>query len=122
MNYTLLIYELIPEETRMYAIPNQHITPEYRSILEQSHGAVANAGELTEEEDAANRRIQVMIGSSGNEEDYVRYSPEDFLEAFGVSVEEHKRLNSLFLPFKIDHTKPITQGPITNVYWTGFYC
>ena len=51
MSYSLLIYEEVPENTRLFIIPNEKITDEQQAVLEACHNKFVNQDDQTEEMD-----------------------------------------------------------------------
>jgi hypothetical protein len=46
--HTLIIYELRPEEVKLYLVPNQVITKRHRELLELAHNSMMNADDFNE--------------------------------------------------------------------------
>lgn len=47
MNFTLLIWEMVPEKTELYLIPND-AADEYRNYLSQAHNRFINSDEMND--------------------------------------------------------------------------
>jgi len=48
MSYTLLIWEMVPEETYLYLIPNDQISEEQWALMKQANRKLMNCNDLNE--------------------------------------------------------------------------
>lgn len=98
--YTLLIWEMLPEEVSMYVIPNSVIDEEKREILNKSHKKIINCDDDTENTNI----LSSMIAESKEYAD--------------PSIDE--KLLTIWGQYEEECSKPLDKV-ITNVYWSGFY-
>lgn len=94
---TLIVYELIPENTKLFLVPNSEITAKQREWLKESHNKFANCDDYTD----ALQFLNAAINKEGADEGF---------ESF----------QGCFLPYEQGKDDPITNVQITSVYLTGF--
>lgn len=104
MDYTLVIWSEIPENTFFYLIPNEKITPKIREYLSQAHNKFINFDEA----EPGMEFLNIAFCDPKHAEDYTIDYP-DFAEYAG-----------LFQEFKVAPENPITGKIITFVYHSGF--
>ena len=90
----VLIYELIPEETRAYLIEDP--TEEQIRVLEACNDAVINRDDLTEE-------MRILCSALGPKEDAEKSLPEEWVGCWADKLVEF----------------PI-RGPVDRIYLFGF--
>lgn len=100
--YTLLIWEEVPEDTKLYLIPNERVGG-HRILLNMSQNHMINGGDVEEHVAASINGIQALISPT-----------REFIP------EENLKLACLWSEFKVDRAKPIANKVITHVYFTGF--
>lgn len=100
--YTLLIWQLIPESTSFYLIPNEEVS-EHRDHFTDAHGRFLNSDAETD----GMRFVASAISSK--EDDDIQYAYEEFEEHIGKYAQYIQCSDS-----------PITNKHITHVYMTGF--
>jgi len=96
MSHTLLVWEMVPEVTELYLIPDteSHL---YVKYLQEAHNKFINSNEMND----GLRFLNTAIAETDPEKGF----------------EEHL---GIFLPFKWDLEKPLTNQFITAVYQSGF--
>jgi hypothetical protein len=92
---TLLIWEIIPEETKLFLIPN-HVADQYVQLLDQAHNKFVNFGAL----------------NPGLE--FLNYA---VLKEKGV---DNKNARGVFANYEVDKDMPLKNVLITRVYLSGF--
>ena len=97
MSSTLIIYEEVPEKTKLFVIPNSEITEQQRAWLQETHNNLINCDDMND----GMRFFNTAISSE---------KPEEGFEEF-KAIWEGK---------EIDNKEPLTNANITNVYITGF--
>ncbi len=102
--YTLLIFELHPEDIKLYRIPNSEIDDEARAVLELAHGEYVGLRNTSEEIEEAICKLNVAL--SENEESW---DP-------GIDKRWHGCWSAYFIPNKMR----IKNTMITSVYLTGY--
>lgn len=97
--FTLLVWELIPEETYLYLIPNE-VADKYKHYLDQAQNRMVNQDDL-------NDGMNFLIAAcSQNEDD---------------ASEEFKKYTGLFGLYRYTTMSvPITNQTINKVYFSGF--
>lgn len=99
MTYTLLVWEEIPENTKMFMIPNE-IADKYRNYLEEAHNRYIN---IDETNDGMN---------------FLNYALAKEKWAEGYPMEEH---TGVFADYEVNFkNNPISNVQITFVYHSGF--
>lgn len=99
---TILIWEDIPEKTRMFVIPEEKIAP-IRHYLTEAHGNYLNCSELNPGLEFVNQAVSEYDCQCG-----------------------HSDSIGLFLPFEVDMKHPLEYQVgemaefITHVYHSGF--
>src|ERR1700733_10285836 len=103
MKTTLLIWELLPEETHLYLIPNDVITEDMRALMRIANNRFFGAYG----EDAARKGL-----------DFLNYAliPEDEADE-GIFPDNYPdELKSIFAAYKIENNNPmIENAEITSV-------
>jgi hypothetical protein len=94
--YTLLVWELVPEDTDLYLIPNE-IADQYREYFVAAHNKQINCDDMND----GLRFLNTALGEDTAEENF-----EDYL--------------GLFVEYKQKKSVPLTNQLITNVYLSGF--
>jgi hypothetical protein len=99
--FTLLVWEVLPEDTHFYLIPNS-VADEYRHCLEQAHNRFLNCNE--ENEGMLFLNVALI---------------EDPADAVDMAFKQYA---AIFAPYKqeVHHDKPIIDTYITHVYLSGF--
>lgn len=98
---TLLIWEEIPEETKLYVIPNE-VADKFKHYLAKAQGNFINGRDWE-----TNEGLKFLNTALSEEDDSV---PEP-------GFEEHK---GIFAQYKTRIHTPLTEQHITAVYHTGF--
>lgn len=99
--YTLLIWEEVPETTKLYLIPNQ-VVDEYRPHFEDAHNHMIN-----------------QVGWENN--DGLRFLNTALSEApDGEPEKGFEQYLGIFAKYKVSLDKPLTKQNITAVYHSGF--
>jgi hypothetical protein len=97
--FSLVIWEIVPDDTNLYLIPNNVITDDLRRVLEGAHGKFINQDDDVEDTD----KLQYAL-----------------MDADPTYEIEHKEYLGLFVDYCVsDKSKPIVAN-ITHVYLTGF--
>jgi hypothetical protein len=99
--FTLLLWELLPEDVFIYVIPNSVITEDQREILENSHKRIINSDEDIEDSLILNDML-------AEEKKY-------------CNSEIDEKYHCIWGQYKEECSKPLKDKVITNVYWSGFY-
>jgi hypothetical protein len=94
---TLLIWEEVPDTTKLYVIPNE-VADKYRSFLEQAQNKLINNDEM-------NPGLAFVNTALGEE-----VSEEGFEEHLGI-----------FRQYEVKLDNPLVDQNITTVYHSGFY-
>ena len=97
MSYALLIWEEVPEETKLYLIPNE-VAEKYESFLKDAHNNLINT--VGWEEHPGLFFLNTALGDEVPEPGY----------------EEHL---GVLRQYKVDTADPLTEN-ITKVYLSGF--
>lgn len=97
--YTLLVWEEVPEETKMYLIPNE-VAIKYEGFLRSAHGHLIN----TVDDDQYPGLKFLNTALSDNE-----WSDTGF-----------EQYRGLLKDYKVDMTNPILDKTITAVFHSGF--
>lgn len=104
--FTLLVWELVPEDTELYLIPND-VADTCRKYLEKAHACYLNGPGWQAEDKSLNEGLLYLNQAlSSSAEDT---GQDQFVEAAG-----------LLYKFKQDSKKPILNTNITHVYHSGF--
>jgi hypothetical protein len=98
ISYHLLIWQLVPEEVKLYMIPS-HIGEEYTSYLEQAHGKLINGNEM-------NPGLQFLNTALSEEK--------------GFAEAGFEKYEGIFVEYEADTKEPISHNRITRVYLSGF--
>ncbi len=101
MQYTLLVYSLIPEETNFYLIPQTEETKEILEIVEQAHGTIGNSF------DKENRATHILCDMLAQKGEY-------------CSNTVPKKFRRCLNQYKQDMKKPLISN-ITKVINAGFF-
>jgi hypothetical protein len=96
--YTLLVYEMVPEDTNLYLIPNQ-VADQYRHFLQQAAGKFVNS-------DDTNDGMHFLIAATSPKKEYV---DNDWTE-YGM----------IFHPYLLSDQSAIEDKIITAIYLSGF--
>ena len=104
MSKILVIYDLIPEETSFYLVPEKSLREGAREALEAAHNAIGSAVEITDTQAAA---LEVVSSMCCSEPKYASKSTPADLVGFLV-------------PFKIEGGAPPPQ-PVSAVFYCGWY-
>lgn len=96
--YTLLVWELVPEETQMFLIPNE-VAIKYEGFLRNAHGHLINAVDCDKYPG-----LKFLNTALGDE-----YAEPGFEEHLGV-----------FRQYKVNMKEPLVNQHITAVYFSGF--
>jgi hypothetical protein len=104
---TLLIWEEVPENTKLYLIPNE-IVEKYKEHLDQAHGHMINE-EGWDENPGLKVLSAALMGDDEGEVD------EGFEEFRGVFTEYLAHDTSAGEPIK-----PLTDVNVTAIYFSGF--
>jgi len=100
MTYSLLVWEIIPEDTEFYLIPNEVLdSNEYRQYLEQAHFTYINVDEY-------NEGLKFLNTALASKKD-------------GIAEEGFEEYLGCFTQYKKDNDKPL-KSIITTVYLSGF--
>lgn len=99
MSFTLLIWEIVPENTELYYIPNGKISAKQFEYLHQAQNKIINVDEYND----GLRFLNTALGKESAEEGF-----EEYLGCFAEYKWE-------------DKDEAITdRDPITNVFLSGF--
>lgn len=98
MSKVLLIWEEVPENTKLYLIPSD-VASKYESYLKSAHGHFINASDWEEYEGLF--FLNTALGEEAPEEGF-----EDCL--------------GIFRQYEVSTDQPITGETITAVYFSGF--
>ena len=96
--HTLLIWEEVPEKTRLFVIPNE-VADKYVHFLEQAHNKLINS-------DDSNDGMNFL--------NYALFTGEEEWD------EKFKEYRGLFSSYEVNLENPITDFIITSVYYSGF--
>lgn len=96
MTHTLLIWEMIPEETRLYLIPDE-VAEKYTKYLKEAHNHLINRDKMND----GLRFLNTALGTEDPE--------KGFEDSVGV-----------FAAYKVDKQYALTDQHITAVYHSGF--
>lgn len=96
MSHSLLIWEEVPENTKLYLIPNDEIETDERVHLQAAHGYFINLSNQPKDAELALEVINQMLDG-----DWAKYL------VYNVGADEKR---------------PEIVGTITNVYLCGFIC
>lgn len=108
MEFTLLIYENIPENTNLYLIPNEMLTTQQLDLMKQANGKYANSDE--ENDDMAFLNAALCDTPEYLAEDAPDYALD--LNRVGVFVQ--------YLVGERGVENPIEGVNITRVFMSGF--
>lgn len=97
MRYALLIWEMMPEETRLYLIPEMEAEV-YEDYLRQANGRFINADEMN---------------------DGMKFLNTALMESTEECEEGFEQWQGFFLPYRVESDEPIKQD-IYAVYLSGF--
>ena len=97
MTHSLVIYEMVPEETRLFLLPNA-VADLYRDFLTQAHNKFVNNDEM-------NEGMHFLMAATSPKMEYV----DEDMKDVGCIFHQYLLVNEL--PF---------EGTITHVYVTGF--
>jgi len=104
MNFTLLIWEMVPEYHELYLIPND-VADKYRDFLNQAHNHFINSDKMNDGMNFLNAALSETASDNGLEEPWIQYT-------------------GVFTKFKQDTKHPIhlmnADALITSVYLSGF--
>src|SRR5574337_95620 len=100
MNYALLVWEMVPEDTEMYLIP-EDVAAKYGDFLRLAHGNYINGKGWQHDDGTLNQGLRFLNFALSDEE----YEDDGF--------EQYK---GLFTGYKVDMAEPIVQKNITTVY------
>ena len=104
MNFTLLIWEMVPEYHELYLIPND-VADKYRAFLNQAHNQFINSDPTNDGMDFLNAALCETDSNNGLTEPWIQYA-------------------GIFSSFKQDTKNPIhlmnADTLITSVYLSGF--
>lgn len=95
--YTLLVWEVVPEDTFMYLIPND-IATKYSHFLNNAHNKFINANDMAP---GLNFLCYALSDERCNDLEYQKYQ-------------------GIFMQYKHDIKNPIVNKTITHVYLSGF--
>ena len=98
MFYTLLVWEEVPEDTKMYLIPNE-VANKYRHWFEEAHGRYINRDE------------------NNDGMDFLNYALSKDKWAEGYPMEEHA---GVLADYQVKMGSPIVDTHITSVYHSDF--
>lgn len=98
--YTLLVWEENPEAIKMYLIPNDVITDQYRAFLQQAHNRMINSDEMNDGMKFLNHALCPTKDT---------FDDDGFEQYVGV-----------FSSYIVNNNNPITDKVITAVYLSGF--
>lgn len=87
--HSLIVWQDIPDNTRVFSVPDSEITPRQRKILEESHNVIINVDDDTTSVD----QLSELLAAEWKQ--YRQVDPQ---------------VDSFILPL---------QGPYSNVYVTG---
>jgi|WetSurMetagenome_2_1015567.scaffolds.fasta_scaffold1443765_1 hypothetical protein len=96
--FTLLIWEEVPEDTKLFLIPNEDLPEQYREVFTAAQDKFINSDD---DVDATNQ-ICCMLGK-----------PEH-------SDPRHLAVAGTLCCYQLDKSEPIVGKVITHVYYTGF--
>jgi len=96
MSHTLLIWEEVPETTKLYLIPNE-VADQFSAYLKEAHNKFVNS-------DTYNDGLKFLNTALGEE------APEE-------GFEEHL---GVLRGYKCDEKQPLLDKTITAVYLSGF--
>lgn len=102
MSNVLLIWEEIPEETKLYLIPSD-MAIKYKGFLESAHGNYINTV------DWENHPGLMFLNAALSEEGSSEGIEEPYVEYLGVLAK-----------YKVDVKHPLYKQTITEVYLAGF--
>lgn len=125
MNYSLLIWQEVPENIKLYLIPNDEIDPEARKVLETVHGYYINASNTNKEIEEALSLVDCALVSSGERKQYEEEGGDAFGSRGVFDSEEQvpERWKGCWGDYKVfdeQSKREQVNGTITNVYVSGF--
>ena len=103
--YTLLIWEEVPESTKVAVIPNDTLDADTHAVLARAHGKYINSTNTPPEDEAALECVNLAMCSDS------KYIGAEHLGS---------KWTMRFSSFVADSEKPITGKLITHVYRCGF--
>lgn len=101
----LIIYELIPDETRFYLIPQSEADAFVNATLDLVVGKIGNSTELNEAEQEAITRLSDWLAEKKNH----------------CSDECPKEERCRFAKHRVQPERLRNERNIVSVVWTGFY-
>lgn len=102
MSKTLLVWEEVPEDTKMYLIPDD-VAKKYRYFLDEAHGRFINH----DEENDGMRFLNNALSTESTDDE-------------GWSDEGFDQYRGIFRDYEVKLGSPITQENISHVYLSGF--
>jgi hypothetical protein len=102
--FTLLVWELVPEDTEMYLIPND-VADTCRKYLDLAHGSYINGVGWQAEDKSLNQGL-LYLNQALSDDD--------------CGQDEFAAFKGILKGFKVDSKKPIVDTTVTYVYHSGF--
>lgn len=112
MNYVLLVWEEISEETKMYVIPCE-VADKYLSYLKKAHYSFINIMDWEENEGLKFLKTAVYEYKSSTDYDY------NYKNSIEPGFEEYA---GIFAKYKHTTDEPIMGKVIEAVYFSGIDC
>lgn len=98
--YTLIIWEEVPEDTKLFLIPNKDISYEHFVFMKMAHGKLINSDEMND----GLKFLNVALAD-----------PEYCYD------EDMKKYAGIFCAYQVDKSHPVLQNTnISKVYFSGF--
>lgn len=131
MTHTLLIWELVPEDTHFYLIPNEEVDKDNRlSLMKQAHYHYINQSERNDGLDFLNAALtpEEHINNDDYFDDGTTFMQDPNVSKRSlVKVKTHepapKEWRCIFAKYKIsedDMANPIENAHITRAFLSGF--
>ena len=100
---TLIIYSLVPESEYYFILPDEDLLPEWKEMLNQANGKMANVDDLNE------GMRWLMSATSSQKSD--------------CDPEIDEKYHSCLIKYKFELSKDDVEitGPFSRVYVSGFY-
>lgn len=105
MNFTLLIWEVVPEATELYLIPND-VADKYRNFLNQAHNRMINSDNMNDGMNFLNAALCESASDNGLEEPWIQHT--GVFAKYKQDFKQH--------PIHIMNADSL----ITSVYLSGF--
>jgi hypothetical protein len=112
--HTLLVWEIVPEDTKLYLIPNE-VADKYRTFLDAAQNKFANA-------DEENEGLRFLANALSNDSIEEKPSTNPLIKGkTGWDDGDFNQYRGVLREYKVeDISTPIRDACITDVYVSGF--